>query len=148
MATRADSDEAYVLGLCDEVLGEVGLRQHRFDWLMGDPGKDGRCRRLPVDGYWPGAATVVEYREVQHDKPVKHFDKPDVLTVSGIHRGLQRALYDARRDALIPGHRLQLVVIRPSNLCSNGSGRLRRLHESDIEQVRLLLGPQAGAVRA
>jgi hypothetical protein len=141
VATRADSDEAYVLGLCDEVFGGSGLRQHRFDWLMGDPGKSGHCRKLPVDGYWPGAATVVEYREVQHDRPVKHFDKPNVLTVSGVHRGLQRALYDARRDTLIPARGLRLVVIRPSNLSSNGSGRLRRLRESDLEQVGHLLSP-------
>jgi hypothetical protein len=140
MATRADSDEAYVLGLCDKVLGELGFRQHRFDWLMGDPGKDGRCRKLPVDGYWPGAATVVEYREVQHDRVIKHFDKPDVLTVSGVHRGLQRALYDARRDTLIPAHGLLLVVIRPSDLSSNHSGRLRRLRDSDMHHVKRLLG--------
>jgi hypothetical protein len=50
---RESSDEAYVLDLCDAVLGERGLRQHRFDWLRGDPGKNGRSRTLPVDGYWP-----------------------------------------------------------------------------------------------
>jgi hypothetical protein len=41
---------------------------------------------------------VVEYRELQHDHPVAHFDKPDRLTVSGVHRGVERAHYDARRD--------------------------------------------------
>lgn len=41
----------YVLDLCDEILGAVGLREHRFDWLRGDPGKNGQGRRLPVDGY-------------------------------------------------------------------------------------------------
>jgi len=29
--TRADSDEAYVLDLCNEILGSSGLYQHRFD---------------------------------------------------------------------------------------------------------------------
>lgn len=82
---------------------------------------------------------MVEYREAQHERPVKFFDKPDVLTVSGVHRGVQRALYDARRGTLIPAHGLRLVVIGPANLSSNSNGRLRRLHESDIEQVRHLL---------
>lgn len=63
---RETSDEEYVLQLCDELLGEVGLRQHLFDWLLGDPGKHGSRRRLPVDGYWPGHRVVVEYRELQH----------------------------------------------------------------------------------
>src|SRR5690606_2600377 len=35
---RATSDEAYVLDICDEVLGLKGLRQHRFDFLRGDSG--------------------------------------------------------------------------------------------------------------
>lgn len=37
MARRADSDEHYVLDLCDELLGVPGIRQARFDWLRGDP---------------------------------------------------------------------------------------------------------------
>ena len=49
---REASDEAYVLDLCDVALDERGLRQHRFDWLRGDPGTSGRGRTLPVDGYW------------------------------------------------------------------------------------------------
>jgi hypothetical protein len=36
---RESSDEYYVLDLCDEALGERALRQHRFDWLRGDPGR-------------------------------------------------------------------------------------------------------------
>ncbi|WP_232783693.1 hypothetical protein [Mycobacteroides franklinii] len=35
--SRADSDEHYVLDLCEEILGVVGHRQERFDWLRGDP---------------------------------------------------------------------------------------------------------------
>jgi hypothetical protein len=48
---RGDSDEAYVLALCDEVLGEQGGRRHRFDWLFGDAGASGRWVRLPVDSF-------------------------------------------------------------------------------------------------
>lgn len=136
---RETSDEAYVLDLCDQVLGEGGLRQHRFDWLLGDPGKAGRRVRLPVDGYWPGANLVVEYRERQHDQPVTHFDKPDRMTVSGVHRGVQRAIYDSRRDELIPAHDIQLVVITPANLDATPRGRLRRNRPHDLAAIRRLL---------
>lgn len=136
---RSASDEAYVLDLCDEVLGEKGLRQHRFEWLLGDPGKNGSARRLPVDGYWPGRGVVVEYRELQHDRPTPHFDKPDRLTVSGVHRGLQRALYDARREELIPAQGLRLVVIKPSDLDADARGRLRRSSVTDVEALRGIL---------
>jgi hypothetical protein len=138
---RDDSDEAYVLDLCDEVLGERASRQHRFEWLLGDPGRNGRRVRLPVDGFWAGHGLVVEYRERQHDQPVAFFDKPDRLTVSGVHRGLQRALYDARRDELIPAHGLRLVVMRPADLASNPQGRLLRIPDDDRRGIGQLLTP-------
>jgi len=48
---RDASDEFYVLDLCDRALAETGRRQHRFEWLLGDPGASGRRAGLPVDGY-------------------------------------------------------------------------------------------------
>ncbi|MFD8508959.1 hypothetical protein ACFV2L_40515 [Streptomyces sp. NPDC059687] len=139
MGKRDGSDEAYVVGLCNEVLGETALTQHRFDWLLGDAGSGGRRIKLPVDAYWAGHQLVVEYREVQHDQPVPHFDKPDRLTVSGVHRGEQRALYDARRESEIPAHGLRLVVIRPADLDADSRGRLRRNREADIAALRKIL---------
>ncbi|MER7185115.1 hypothetical protein ABT404_37600 [Streptomyces hyaluromycini] len=143
MGTRDDSDEAYVVGLCNQALGETALTQHKFDWLLGDPGAGGRRVRLPVDAYWPGRKLVVEYRELQHDRPVLHFDKPDKLTVSGVHRGEQRALYDTRRDTEIPAHGLRLVVIRPTDLDADARGRLRRNEEADLAALKKMLARQS-----
>ena len=133
---RVDSDEVYVLDLCDVALGVRGSRQHRFDWLLGDPGRSGRRVRLPVDSYWPSHRLVVEYRELQRDRAMGHFDKPDRLTISGVHRGQQRALYDARREAEIPAHGLRVVVIKPGDLACDPQGRLRRMPEHDIQEIR------------
>lgn len=108
---RAASDEHYVIDLCDDVLGVAALRQHRFPWLRGDPSPTtGRQVALPVDAYWPDLNLVVEFYERQHHESVAFFDKPDRITVSGVHRGLQRALYDERRRQLIPEHGIELVV--------------------------------------
>ncbi|NYD66348.1 DUF6998 domain-containing protein [Agromyces atrinae] len=137
--TRADSDEHYVLDLCDEVLGSAGSRQHRFDWLLGDPGAHGRRVRLPVDSFWPTHGIVVEYRERQHDEPIAFFDKPERLTLSGVHRGIQRRMYDERRDHVIPEHGLRLFVIRASDLDSKPSGRLRRSRDADLLAIESLL---------
>ena len=136
---RDASDEAYVLDLCDRVLGESGQRQHQFEWLLGDPGKTGRRVRLPVDSYWPRANLVVEYRERQHDQPIPHFDKPDRLTISGVDRGAQRALYDARRDRLIPAHGIRLMIITPADLDATPRGRLRRNPGHDLPTIEDLL---------
>jgi hypothetical protein len=127
--------------LCDEVLGEVALRQHRFGWLRGDPSAAGARATLPVDAYYADHCLVVEYRERQHDEPVGHFDKPEVITVSGVHRGEQRRIYDRRREELIPAHGIRLVVIRPGDLASTPRGRLTRDRTSDLASLRTLLKP-------
>lgn len=139
MGRRDASDEAFVIALCNEVLGETALTKHKFDWLLGDLDTRGRRAKLPVDAYWPGRQLVVEYKELQHEKPVPHFDKPDRLTVSGVHRGEQRALYDSRRDTEIPAHGLRLVVVRPADLNADSRGRLRRNAEADIAALRRIL---------
>lgn len=110
-----------------------------FNWLLGDPGRTGRQVRLPVDAYWESLRLVVEYREQQHDRPNRHFDKPDRPTISGVHRGIQRAMYDGRRDELIPAHGLRLVVIEPNHLATNSRGRLRRDETSDLPAIAELL---------
>lgn len=135
--SRSESDEAYVIDLCDEVLGEAARRQHAFPWLCGDPGKNGRAVCLPVDAYYEGLGLVVEYRERQHDEPTPFFDRRQ--TVSGVGRGEQRRLYDLRREAEIPRHGLRLVIIKPGDLDADSRGRLRRNHEKDVVAVRHIL---------
>lgn len=137
MADRAASEEAYVLDLLDHILGAPGLRQHRFDWLRGDPIRNGgRGRTLPVDAYWPDLGLVVEVYERQHDQPVAHFDKPERLTVSGVHRGEQRRIYDARRCDLIPTHGLTLLIVRTAELAVDPRGRLLREPATDELTLR------------
>lgn len=137
---HAARDEDYVIDLCEVLLAEPALRQHTFDWLRGDSNTSRPGRRLPVDAFWPGHQLVLEYREIQHYQPVAHFDKPDRLTVSGVHRGQQRALYDARRDELIPAQGLTLVIIMPSHLGANPRGRLhRRNRQHDLDALRGVL---------
>lgn len=136
---RTGSDEFYVIDLCDEVLGSRAVRQHRFEWLRGDAGKGGHTQTLPVDAYWPELGLVVEYRERQHYEPVPHFDKPDRLTVSGVHRGEQRRLYDARREDLLPAHGLRLVCIVATDLDHKSNGRLHQNRKHDLAVIRRLL---------
>lgn len=137
--SREDSDEAYVVDLCDEILNEKAKRQHTFEWLVGDPGLNGRGRRLPVDAFYSDHSLVVEYRERQHDEPIAHFDKPEVMTVSGVHRGKQRRRYDERREQQIPRHHLWLVVVKPSDLSLDRRGRLLRERSRDLGALRALL---------
>ena len=136
---RADSDEAYVLGLCDEVLGMRASRQHKFDCLRGDSRDDRPGRRLPVDAYYPNLVLAIEYRERQHVEQLAFFDKPDRLTVSGVHRGKQRLLYDQRRREVLPRQGIELIEISYSDFARGKNGQLLRKRSEDIEVLRRVL---------
>ncbi len=134
MGKRADSDEFYVLDLCDEVLGSRSERQAKFPWLVGDVSpKTERSTQLPVDGYWPGLKLVVEFQEKQHTEAVPLFDRR--ATVSGVSRGEQRKLYDQRKSQMLPQHGIRLIVIHKSEFKTK-SDKIVREHDRDIAIVR------------
>jgi hypothetical protein len=133
-SVRSSSDEANVIDLCDEILNLKAIRQHRFAWLLGDPGRDQRQAALPVDAYYPGLSLVVEYHERQHTEAVPFFDRRQ--TVSGVGRGDQRRIYDNRKKAEIPKHGFALVVIAADELVANTRGRLLRNRPADLVRLR------------
>jgi diadenosine tetraphosphate (Ap4A) HIT family hydrolase len=131
---RTESDERYILDLVARVLAEPDYRwQHRFPTLLGDPGQDGRCRPLPVDGYFPRHRLIVEYWERQHSAPVAIMDEGD--TVSGVSRGHQRRLYDQRRRAWAEANGLRLAVLDYRGFETDERGRLQRHPARDLEIV-------------
>lgn len=127
---RTNSDEYYVIDLCDEVLGKKASRQHTFDFLRGDTG-----RKLPVDAYYEGLNLVVEYYERQHTESVKLFD--DRMTKSGVPRSVQRRIYDERRKEVLPQHGIQVTVISFQDF--GKSKKLKRIKDSDLEVVKKFL---------
>ena len=132
-------DEDYIIDLCDKVLSIRASRQHRFDFLLGDPGSNGKRTRLPVDAYYESLSLVIEYRERQHTESVKHFDKPDVMTVSGVHRGEQRRIYDQRRRDVLPIHGIILIEISYTYFEYDSSKKIVRNHKKDLSIVIQIL---------
>jgi diadenosine tetraphosphate (Ap4A) HIT family hydrolase len=134
MPPRTESDEKYILDLVAEVLAETDYRwQHRFPTLVGDPGKDGKRRRLPVDGYFPRHHLIVEYWEAQHSAPTPIMDEG--MTVSGVSRGHQRRLYDQRRQAWADANGLRLVILDHRGFETDAAGRLQRNPARDRQLV-------------
>lgn len=122
---RIDSDEAYVIDLCDKILHKKALRQHRFDFLKGDSGIP-----LPVDAYYPELNLVIEYRERQHTEEVKFFNRRQ--TISGVNRGEQRKIYDQRRRDILPIHGIKLLEIGYEDFEYNRTKRLLRKQVNDM----------------
>ena len=133
------SDQEYVLRLCDGVLGQTGHREHKFDFLVSDPGKNGSVRRLPVDAFYESLNLVIEYQEKQHTEPVSFFDKPDRMTVSGVHRGEQRKRYDQRRREVFCQTGITLMELSYSDFDHNAARRLKRKPAQDEAVVRHML---------
>jgi len=132
-------DEHYVLDLCDKVLNLISYRQYRFDFLLGDPNSKGIAVKLPVDSFYKELNLVVEYRERQHTETVNFFDKPNKLTVSGVHRGEQRKIYDERRREVLPKYNIHLIEISFSDFSYDNHKRIIRNPNRDIEIIKLKL---------
>jgi hypothetical protein len=139
---RDDADEAYIIDLCDRVLGRTAIRQYRFDFLRGDPDQRGIRRELPVDALYPSLPLVVEYRERQHSEAVPFMDRR--TTISGCSRGEQRRRYDERRREELSKRGIKLVELEFSMFDVDGRKRLRRNAAADEAVVRAHLLPQAG----
>jgi hypothetical protein len=122
----SDKDEKYVIDLCDKVLGLSSIRQHKFEFLLGDKSTNGSQAKLPVDSFYPDLGLVIEYREKQHTESVNFFDKPDKVTVSGVHRGEQRKVYDERRRKLLPENGIELVEISYADFVHDSKKRLKK----------------------
>ena len=127
---RKNSDEQYVVDLCNEAIGTQGEQQYRFPFLLGDSGTP-----LPVDVYYKELNLVVEYYERQHTEAVKLFDRR--MTVSGVSRGEQRKIYDERRRTELPKHGIKLVIISYTDFGT--TKKLVRDHNADLQVVKRIL---------
>ncbi len=131
VTTRDTSDECYIIDLCDSLLEQSAHRQHRFEFLRGDSG-----RELPVDAWYPELEIVIEYRERQHSETVAFFDRRQ--TVSGVGRGEQRRIYDQRRREILPKHSITLVELDFSEFPHKSNRRLiRTTDDKEIIAKRL-----------
>ena len=129
-AAAMTRDEAYVIDLCDEALGLSARRQHCFTFLLGDPGRAGIRKPLPVDAFYPTLKLVVEYHERQHTERVGFFD--DKITISGLPRGEQRRRYDELRKVILPQNGYALVTFDYSDFAHDGAKRLLRKAEDKM----------------
>ena len=135
--SAARRDEYYVLELCARHLGAECENQKTFPWLLGDPSKkSGKRKLLPVDGFWVDHDLVVEYHEKQHSESVPFFDSK--ITATGMPRGEQRKLYDARKAQQIPENGYDLVIIDYRDF-SHRKGKIIRDPEEDQQIVADLL---------
>jgi hypothetical protein len=142
IAIRLNSDETYVIALCDKVLSLKADRHKRFDFLMGDLHKDGKTKTmLPVDAYYEELQLVVEYKEIQNFRPVASREKEDEdeEDTNTVTREELRRIYDERRAKVLPKNDISMVVISYSDFVFNDKNKIIRMEENDLEVVQKAL---------
>ena len=80
---------SYVIRLLSEILEAEPGREKTYPWALGDVSpKTGRAARLPFDAVWEDRKLIIEVDEDQHWRPVKFWDKADMVSrASGrVHR--------------------------------------------------------------
>lgn len=137
---RENSDESYILNLCDEILQEKSVRQHTFRFLTGDLHSDGKSRtKLPLDAYYPKLNLVIEFFEKQLGTKGSAHDNSERETISGVNRAEQRRLYDERKRNVLADKGIDLVDMQYYLFDCDNSKKLKRHTEKDIVALKNLL---------
>lgn len=136
---RENSDEFYILNLCDDILKEKASRKHTFSFLFGDMHKKGKTRtKLPLAAFYEGANLVVEFSEKQNQTK-EHLEKLDVMTVSGITRGEQIKKYNKRRRDVLEKKEIHFIEIDYSLFECDSKKNLSREKDKDVRLLKSIL---------
>lgn len=134
------NDEAYVISLCDKVLGQKAYRQKKFDFLVGDIHKDGKkFTELPIDAYYDSLQLAIEFRIKEHAESTSKSKRQEKETVSGMSRREQRIRYDLRKEKVLTEKGIAVIIISNSNFSCDDRGKVNRNEESDLKIITKLL---------
>ncbi len=136
---RENSDEYYILDLCDELLKEKASRKHTFAGLLGDMHKKGKTRtKLPLAAFYETANLAIEFTEKQN-KTKEYLEKLEVMTVSGITRGEQILKYNKRRKDILEKKDINLIEIDYSLFECDDKKNLSREKDKDVRLLKNIL---------
>jgi len=122
-----NSDEFYLVNLCDELLKQKASRKHTFETLVGRLHKKGKGRtKLPLDAYYEDLKLVIEF-----------FEKED--SEAGTERAAQRKFYDQRKKDVLEKKKISLIEINYALFECNENDRLVRNKENDCRVLHGIL---------
>tara|TARA_B110001454_G_C12638055_1_gene399968 strand:+ start:331 stop:1041 length:711 start_codon:yes stop_codon:yes gene_type:complete len=122
-----NSDEFYLVNLCDELLKEKASRKHTFDTLVGRLHKKGKGRsKLPLDAYYENLKLAIEF-----------FEKKE--TNESVEREAQRKFYDQRKKEVLQKKEIKLIDVNYALFECNEHDKLIRDKAKDIKVLQDLL---------
>lgn len=125
----ANSDQYYIINLCNELLQENASRQHKFGFLLSDVHKDGVTTSiLPVDAYYDKLNLVLEFK-VQYSSST---DKSNW--------DIKKDTYSQRKKKGLSAKDIDLVEIDYSMFPQDtNTNKLLRVNTDDVAVLRKLL---------
>ena len=134
LKARSQSDESYILDLCDRVIGKKAVRQKRFDFLLGDFHKDGITRtKLPVAAFYQSLNLVIEHYDINDSSIASESAKK---TISGVSREEQRKIYNSRRASVLNRNDIKLITISYTDFHCDENKKIVRNEETDLAIVK------------
>jgi hypothetical protein len=133
---KENSDENYILNICDELLKLKSTRQHTFDFLRGDVHKNGITKtKLPVDAYYHKRNLVVEYHAKPLSKKQLDPEMEERITVSGVSRSEQRIIYTKRIRKVLKDKGIHHIVLEFGLFELDKQGKIVRNKEKDTQAI-------------
>jgi len=137
---REESDEYYLIGLCNELLKEKAIHQKTFNFLLGDFHKNGKTRtELPLDAYYSDLNLVIEFIEKNKSESADDIDKAEKKTVSGVSRNEQRIKYTQRKREVLDEKQITLIEINYDQFKCDAQNKLVRNKVADIKILKKIL---------
>ena len=125
-----NSDEFYLVSLCDELLGQEASRKHTFDTLVGNLHKRGKERtKLPLDAYYEDLKLVVEF--FRKNEVLEDLDDKEQARINQIKH------YDQLKKKAILKKDLRLMQI---NYASFECGEINKLIRNTEHDKQILRG--------
>lgn len=127
-----NSDENYLLDLCDELLDKKASRKHTFDTLVGNLHKRGKGRtKLPLDAYYQDLKLVIEF--FQTEKDFEELDEKEQARITQIK------YYDKLKKEAVLNKKFRYMKINYAQFECNEDGKLIRNTENDIIVLKEIL---------
>ncbi|WP_430411725.1 hypothetical protein [Kordia sp.] len=127
-----NSDENYLLDLCDELLAKKASRKHTFDTLVGNLHKRGKGRtKLPLDAYYENLKLVIEF--FQNNKPFEELDEKEQARITQIK------YYDELKKEAVLKKRFRYMKINYAQFECDENGKLIRNTENDTIVLKEIL---------
>lgn len=126
-------DENYLLDLCDEILDQKALRQHKFNFL-------GEGRNLPFLGFYPNLNLALYYQKPPQSEVVTRLENINWISGRSLHREKEEEEFLQRCRELLSEKGIQHLEIHHSIFSYNKLKRMNRNLQKDKLTLENLIG--------